>query len=331
MLYLRRLLSLILASAPVLVFSGSIAHTDPPQCPEIWFAPLDQEFRPNLNGGGSVDYMDLFRPDAPWPNAASRVNVFNLNGWFIGHASDSDIQTAVSWLRQHRMKIATNLGLLTARETCGKGIEGYSSNYSLFVVSRLKRLGGYLDYIQMDEPLWFGHEPEAAPTACHLSIEQVAQNVASSSQRIRAIFPEVKIGDVEPISNFPRSDWLDHINDWASAYHTVTGQPLAFIAADVDWRKPWLQRARSMGVDLRQIGLRFGMIYNGSGRDKSDASWVTMAQQSFQTFEAEDAQRPDLAIFMSWMHYPIHVLPETSTTAMTHLINAYAEYRPCMR
>lgn len=325
----RGVISLLLGLTQALIPSTVFAQKPPPKCPEIWFAPMDAEYRPQIKTGGSVDFMDLFRSDAPWLHVASHVTVFNLNGWFIGHASDADILHAISWLREHKIAVGTNLGLLTPRLACGKGIEGYSSNYSMMVVNRLKRLGGTLDYIQMDEPLWFGHEPGAAPTACHLTIDQVAEDVAGNLQKIRTIFPDVKNGDVEPISNFGNPDWLDEINQWSNAYHSKTGQKLSFLAADIDWPRPWLQRAINLGLDLQRQAVRFGMIYNGSAHDTSDAAWMLRAQQGFMTFETGEYPRPDVAIFMSWMHYPTHVLPETSTSAMTNLIDAYVAHRAC--
>src|SRR4030067_3307350 len=49
--------------------------------PPIWFGPLDPA-PPNADRpySGALDYFDLFGPEAPWVEAAQRIQVFKLYG-----------------------------------------------------------------------------------------------------------------------------------------------------------------------------------------------------------------------------------------------------------
>lgn len=59
---------------------------------------------------------------------------------------------------------------------CGKGVEGYASPAaSEAVARRIKSLGGQLDCVAMDEPVWFGH------IVGHLSADAAAASTRSRS------------------------------------------------------------------------------------------------------------------------------------------------------
>ena len=64
--------------------------------PQVWFCPLDPLFRPEVNYGGSPQYLSLFTPSAPWTQAASHVNVFKIYPQWIGSATDSDLRYRIS-------------------------------------------------------------------------------------------------------------------------------------------------------------------------------------------------------------------------------------------
>jgi hypothetical protein len=67
-----------------------------------------------------------------------------------------------------------------APEHCGAGVEGYDSPQDAArIAAKLKQAGINLKYIDMDEPLWFGHYYNER-SACRSSIENVAERVAAN-------------------------------------------------------------------------------------------------------------------------------------------------------
>lgn len=124
-----------------------------------------------------------------------------------------------SWLKSHNIGLAVELPVLTPNN-CGKmpnsdsyyeGIQ--PEGIALTVIQRIKQNGGKypffpiekltkigdLKYIMMDEPLLIGHLLKA-PGTCNFPLTDLANNAATNLKKFRRIFPNVLIGDIEPIS-----------------------------------------------------------------------------------------------------------------------------------
>jgi hypothetical protein len=189
-------------------------------------------------------------------------------------------------------------------------------------------MGGELRYAAMDEPLWFGHHYTGAGS-CQDSIQAVAEQVAQTAKALRAVFPEIQIGDIEPVAvRGAPADWNDEILAFAEAYHAATGTALAFFHADIDWHCDWRFALADLRPPLRQAGMRFGVIYDGDPQDDTDIAWTRHAEERFEAVEADDALRPDDAILQTWMLHPTHMLPEDQPGTMTNLVLRYGRTRP---
>ena len=74
---------------------------------------------------------------------------------------------------------------------------------------------------------------------------------------------------------------------------------------------------------LQQQHVSYGLLVHGTGQDQSDAAWLAAAEGYAQAWESVVSARPRFVFIQSWNAYPAHVLPETDSTAMTSLIDAY--------
>lgn len=87
-----------------------------------------------------------------------------------------------------------------------------------------------LDYVVMDEPLYFGHH-YSGTSACQFSIAEVAKGVAESVARIRSYHANAKFILVEPEQSLPdgiRDDhaWIDTAKENAEAFSSaITVRP----------------------------------------------------------------------------------------------------------
>src|SRR5579862_8964387 len=166
-----------------LLACGALAP--PVHAQSIWFSPQ--------SGIDAVpDYMELFKPDAPWASAASKVSVLSVSATFVMHRSDSELRQMFADLARRHIKFGLAMSPLEARPSaeapqCGTGVEGFSAPpEALMLARKVKRLGGTVDYYTMDEPLYFGHFYTADAkqglagkrSGCHLSIEDIAQDAA---------------------------------------------------------------------------------------------------------------------------------------------------------
>ncbi len=306
----------------LLVLSGIPAVA---QSPTVWFAPRNQPPTP------APDFMNLFQSNAPWPKAAARVQIFKLFPQFLHAGSDADLQTVFVNLQQRHIALAIEYGLLNPSNPLlcgGKGpqcgqVEGFDGAFLAADLARIKTLGGNLQLVAMDEPLWFGHH-STEPGAPQAPISALAQDIAKQVAIVHSYFPNAMVGDIEPAAgSLGTANWVEQITQWASAYQEAVGVPLAFFHSDVAWQQPgWVTQLTQLQLYLRGQGIPFGIIYDGNFTD-SAVQWTTSAEQRFANIESNSQAVPDDAIFESWHPQPLYALPETKPGTMTYLVDRY--------
>jgi hypothetical protein len=74
----------------------------------IWFSP-----NPRL-GNKADDYMDLFQPDAPWQQAASHVQMFEISGHLIMTAPEADLRRMFADLKRRHIGLEIGIEPLTS-------------------------------------------------------------------------------------------------------------------------------------------------------------------------------------------------------------------------
>jgi hypothetical protein len=304
--------------------------------PEIWFAPFPPNHGPEAPGGapriGSLDYADLFSPDSAWSTAAAHVNVFKFYAPYLeSFASDDELRRAFADLKRRGIGIAWEAGPLTPgtpsvpgsdATPCGAGIEGFGGDHNITIAQRIKRLGGQLSVIAMDEPFSSG-TLYSGPRSCHWTAAQVAQQIADFIKSMRSVFPNVMVGDIEV-----DHESSDVVASWLAAFHDSTGDALPFLQWDIDWAvRTWPDRALEVETYARSHGTKFGMIYNGQFAGESDLDWIRAAERRMAVYEMEYGGKPDQAVFQSWNDRPRGVLPATQEDRFTHLIDRYFQTR----
>ena len=328
--YMRRFLSIFVTLLVLAMAQDALAA-------EIWLSGIPPGVRQKMFQETDSDYFDLFRPEAAWSKSAQHVTVFMINGGLLLRQSDDEAKAVFANLKRRHIALAIEMGLATARQdgsghqACGAGVEGITTpNATKVVAERLRRDGGELRYVAMDEPLWYGHHFNGA-NACHFSLNELAATIAPNVAVLRELFPSVEIGDVEPIgaaNNVP-ADWIDQIAQWVQVYQRVVGQKLSFCHADVAWNSAWQQQLGAVRRVAHERGLTFGVIYDGggTGKQESDELWTQEAIERFRAVEANAATVPDQAIFQSWVRWPHRMLPEDQPGTMTNLVLQYVQSR----
>jgi hypothetical protein len=324
------------AFLPLLLFAASGMSSL--RAAEIWLAPQASVPPSPLNR--AVDFLDLFTPDAPWEQAAGHVKVFALYTSFVGPASQDQIDKIVADLKRRQMAIALeagvmNIGPKSTNPPCGGFglVEGYGTPASARNVSeKIKKAGGAIAYLAMDEPLWYGHYFKGRPggqPGCQSSIDEIVKLAGPTLAAYREEFPDIVVGDIEPTNVAEQPNWQNDLAAWANGFRTAMGKPLAFMHFDVLWERPNEDNIFAAlfhyAETLKRQGLigRTGIIYNGSPRDKSDQSWVRSARDHIVATEEKAGLRPDQAIIQSWAPNPTHAMPETSADTLTSLVNFY--------
>jgi hypothetical protein len=286
-----------------------------------------------IHGWPANDYLALFESSASWSAASSRVNVFELSKKFIDLTAENDLRHVLEDLRRRGIAIAMQGTPLLASRTCGLGVEGHGPPHDMAATARrIKQLGGQLAYISMDEPLFYGHRfnGDGRRIPCHSTIPELARQVAEKIAEVRAIFPDVKVGDIEPVGIMQpdAAQWAADMTQWLQAFREATGVPLAFMRLDCVWLRPnWQAQFDAVVPRIRAAKIPLGVIYDGTPEDATDVAWTTSALSHMQLIERKLAGAPDQVAFQSWMDHPRAMLPENTPGSLTHLVRTYTQRR----
>jgi hypothetical protein len=301
--------------------------------PDVWLSGVPPFVREKMFQESDSDYMDLFKPDAPWSKAAQTVKVFMINGGLVMHQSDAELKAVFSDLKRRNIALAIEMGLLSGKDSagqqaCGVAVEGFAApDNAKVVANRLQKAGGVLAYVAMDEPLWYAHH-FSGKSACRWMMEDVARDIVPHVAALRENFPAVQIGDIEPVGTAQPRDWVEEISQWTQVYRKVVGEPLSFFHADVAWNGPWQQQLPAVKSRIGAASLKFGIIYDGGGgKEESDGVWTREAEQRFRVVESNPSMIPDHAIIQTWARWPKKMLPEDQPGTLTNLVLKYDKAR----
>lgn len=290
--------------------------------PLYWFGPLPP--LPIVDGRpftGSDDFMQLFETSAPWQTAAEKIQVFKLYGeWVSNHPGDAQLKKVIDDLNRRGLAVAIETGPLDP-DGCGSDVEGFATvNSGLQMARAIQSAGGTLHFIALDEPYYYGHFYDG-PNACHWSAEKIAGEVDEFIKAVRNIFPDVIVGDTEPLAG-PAG--AKAYQDWLDTFYEVNGYHLAFIHMDIDWSRPkWSDEVKAIQEYGSQIGVPVGIIYNGNAADKTDEDFLSATGERVKKLELVTGVQPDHVIFQSWNDKPDRVLPDTEPYTFTGFINQY--------
>ena len=302
----------------------------------VWLAGIDP-----VSGAakhkGPADYMELFEPGAQWTSAASKIEVFKISTQITLRGSDAQLRAIIDGLKARHIKLAIEMGFISGPGgvgNCGYGVEGYILPQSPGnAARRIKALGGQIDYIAMDEPVWFGHAVDRVASGrqgCRFSLEEMTDQISHQVAVMRQYFPDMRVGDVEPISTSRYATaqdphFVEDVIAFAHLFEKKTGSKLAFLHADVAWTWPWNAAMEGMARQARAQGIRFGVICDGDADTGNNNAWVAQAVQRCRSVVADPKTQPDDLIVQSWEPLPTKMLPENDPGSLTYEINAVSK------
>lgn len=315
-----RRLALVLLAAAALGAAVAPVRADEPV---VWMSTNDPTH------GGAGDFWQLFEPNAPWPAARRHVAVFSIDQNLVTNGPPDKLRRFYALLKENHIALGIGIGMLTWSERCGKHVEGYvPPGGSDYVAKRIKSLGGELSYIAIDEALWFGRW-YGGPGACHASLQAIAADVAANYKAYQAVFPDVKLGDVEPFGpppggDRPGSSWVRTSQDWIDALQAAAGVRLAFFHEDItDWQRPLAGYLPAVSDLMKANHIPFAPILIAANGNGPDLAWMASAEHNIDAIRALRMSPPDHVVVATWHVHPTKNLPETSPEAFTHLIDYY--------
>lgn len=286
--------------------------------PEIWFAPLHPN--PRAGGHGAADYFALFDPASQWQRVASNVAVFQIYIDLLRRTPDAQIRKLVNALAERHIALAIEMPVLVDTGWCEPGKE--KSRWMLPLVMRLKRLGAKLQYLSMVGPLVDGHV-YTNRFYCHRPISEVAADAAETVKAVRRIYPDIIVGDIEPLAH--RSDYPDwsELGTWFREFQRAADQPIMYLHLDVRWRLPWKNDLVLAAREARAAGVKIGVIYHSDDTEHSSESVSRDTASHEDEVNSLPGMPPDHVIFQTWRQYPDHVLPESDPNSMSGIVLNY--------
>jgi len=321
----------------------------------VWFGPSNVMVAPppsgtDVNGvwgqwpsGATIvpDLLSLFSiggGTSPLPSIAPGRSTFEIGEqealWF----SNSTLSSIFQYLNTNGIALSLQTALapdIHSASATSSDHEGYAPlNAEIPAIQRIYQDGGQLQYLAMDEPL----AGNLAPAGPEYDPATLANLIAINVKDVEAYFPNVQIGDIEPVGNDQQLT-VSQIEQFANDYQTATGQKLAFLRADIQWASPtWEQDLQQLAAYCRAQGISLQVIYDAGLRvdpqylpPNTALLWAEQALEGMAAIEADPLIRPDAGIISSWDPYPATALPVNSDGSLTYLEQQYANIAPLYR
>lgn len=303
----------------------ALLASDPAAATEVWLAPLSDV---TPTGIGSADYLGFITDPAAWADIAPGTAVFKIYPYFTGRSLDAELRGLIRTLDARHIALALEGRVLSRVQGCD-GRRGDGGDATIHLMERIKRAGGTVAYLAMDEPL---KHVTTGPKECRPTLTDAARDVVDNIRSYRKIFPGLRVGDIEPIGTWPHTETLlDDNLAWIQAYRDATGEKLSFFHADVGWTTDWVGICAELQRDLADRSIPFGMIYNGEDLAGSAADWANQARAHFRAFEDGSRPAPDVTIIQSWVRFPDHALPDSDVNSLTGIELDYLRFRGLAR
>jgi hypothetical protein len=304
----------------------------PASAQQIWMAavsPYTQAAPKWRQWHASIDYMDLFRPDAPWQTVAGRTSVFKIGTAYALSGNEDQLRTIFGDLERRGIALGLESGLLPKDGPCGKRDEAHIAPDLLEkMLARLKTLGAHVKYVAIDEAVTYGYKPKP-DGSCSEPASEIAKQIAPNISLVKRYFPNAQIGDIEVVNL--SQDLTNQVKLFPALFAAATGSPLAFMHTDVNWSDAALRNLAALAQDMKAKGIPFGVIYTAAPDVDSDVAWTANVRRHIAEVETEFSIRPDAAVFQTWVKYPSHLLPESQDGTLTNLMLGYLRDRPSIK
>jgi hypothetical protein len=286
-------------------------------------------FAPNI---GSRDYPELFTKPDQWSVARSRINVFkfythNVLSLPCPACGDNTLGTFVDVQAFQKLTdwgIAISVEVGAVKHWGCTGEEEFHAAED--AIQNIRANGGAVTFLAMDEP-FIGGEMVIDGDTCGYTMEQSATATSQFIKQVKAAYPHIIVGDIEPYPYFS----VPELEEWIVALED-RGAPPEFFHLDVDVERVRVER-QDIIADLQTLSqfcqehrIPFGVIFtsnwNAAGSNRayfeSTMEWIRTINDAIG--------KPQHMIFQSWQgpaanavhEVPIN-LPQNDPSEYSHV------------
>jgi hypothetical protein len=294
----------------------------PGSAADYWMAGVDPVDQLLFHRSGPLDYMGLFKPNAPWKTVASRLTALQISPEIVVRGTDDQLKTIFADLERRHIALGVTIGVLVRSDTCGQDTEGFGAPRGVEAMARrIKSLGGRLDYLNMDEPVTWGHVKQGKNAAgyyfCASSVAEIAATAASKIAVLQGTFPDMQVGQTDAVnSRYPTL--ARDILAFDEQLQQRFGVKLAYMHTDVAWNSNWQPQLEQLAAGLHARGIKLGVICDGDPKAPSDQAWVTLALQHCRAAADDPRIAPSQFVIQTWSPLPSRMLPETQPGTLSY-------------
>lgn len=274
---------------------------------------------------------------SPWPNNGLplRELINNNSGWEktrqvidgIGywplllnlHFTDAEIQSFFTKMKSYNLKFGFEVFVIK------KEYPNANESFALLkqLMSRFTPLGADVKWFSFDEPFYATKHVLCKPDV------YAVDETAAFIKMLRTLYPEAKVGDVEPYPVLKLSELKSFITSLNAKCAEIGTKGIDFFRLDVDWCSmnnsypgSW-REVKDLEDFLRSRGIKSGLIYWAADQPflenmnlSDDMTWYIGVMHQGNAY-ALAGGHPDEYLIESWVQVPKHAIPETDPSTFT--------------
>jgi hypothetical protein len=268
-------------------------------------------------------FQELFEHPEQWAETRQRIDTIGYADHVLNRQfSDEQLGAWLPMLGEWGLRLELEVGAVKPWGPTGKkAFEAQAPTWD-----RMRRLGGRIHAIALDEPLCCTRKELSKPDA--YAVEETARFIAL----VREYDPNILIGDIEGYPFISFEDLTRWIETLEARLAEMGVRGLDFFRLDVDWNVftarnegSW-REVRKLETFCRQRGLPFSLIYWAADYPSmqhrglaDDATWyVSMLRQGYDYTTVDG--KPDQYVIESWVGAPSRSIPETADFTYTRSV-----------
>ena len=299
----------------LVTFTLTLAVVTPACAAEIWY----EDNNLGRGGGRPADFVDKFRQPESFKEASGYIDVYLLRASVLQDMDDAFFtELLFPYLRTHNIKLAVNAGGATWLGAKPRRQEVLEKEIELF--SRIKRLGGRVDYISMQsilsKPL---RRQGKGSEVIDWPMDKRIAGAAIFASAARQVFPEAAIGVIDALPA--------HGGNYREAYRQLATAlakdniTLAYVHLDTNFRAPGIGQRGLSWQAIREVedfveqdlGTQFG-IFAKSRRagQTSSAAFHDAVLKVLDCYSGSGGTPRDYVV-AAWFKHPERTIPENAT------------------
>lgn len=336
-----------LSACLLVVISTRLAAADivdAPRKPVVWMIP------PPWDEGACL--KELVNNPEQWSETRTKVDGMGYYLWLLNHQfSDSELKSFFRKLKLWKMKFSFEIPVIKGANWGFKDPLDAKSSFDKYqqMAKRFEACGmRKVDAFTFDEPIYASIHPipqqvaqgilpkDSGLPGQELSIKERMQygikQTVSFIEMLRKTNPDSQLGDIEPYPVLTYDEITTAIDSIQTACADKGIKGLDFFRIDFDWAS-MMTTNRGSWTEVKKIedyckskGIKFGMIYWAPDHEflvlkgkESIMDWYVGLMHHGTAYALVDG-KPDEVVLQSWMHIPVHAVPESDITTFSRSV-----------